>query len=127
MKSLSRVDTSLDVDQLVASAKAAFRSPVLREAMDAPRRWSELYLATATGEQPIVVVEGIADLVFETAGGELVVVDYKTDRTLTDSSKAHYAEQLACYGELVQRVTGRPVGRRVVVHVPSNSATEYLF
>ena len=84
-------------------------------------------LAAAFQPGDRVVVEGIADLVFETAGGELVVVDYKTDRTLTDSSKAHYAEQLACYGELVQRVTGRPVGRRVVVHVPSNSATEYLF
>ena len=72
------------------------------------------------------LIEGVVDLAFD-ADGSWTVVDYKTDRTLTDSSKAHYAKQLACYGELVQRVTGRPVGRRVVVHVPSSSATEYLF
>lgn len=126
-EALAAVDTNLDIHEIADSARTAIGSPVVQAALQAERKWSELYLATTTRTADVALVEGIADLVFEDTNGDIVVVDYKTDRTLSDQSKTHYREQLACYAELLQRVTGKPVARRVVVHVPAGKATEYEF
>jgi ATP-dependent helicase/nuclease subunit A len=55
-------------------------------------------------------VQGVIDLLYETAAGELVLVDYKTDRD-TDPRHARdrHGEQIRLYREAVTAVTGRPV------------------
>jgi ATP-dependent exoDNAse (exonuclease V) beta subunit len=57
------------------------------------------------------VIEGAADLVFR-EGGELVIVDFKTDAIATESlaaAVAAYAPQVVLYAFALQRATGLPV------------------
>jgi ATP-dependent exoDNAse (exonuclease V) beta subunit len=103
-----------EVDSVSLRVGAAWDSPVLIEARSATRRWTEVYLAAPTDDD--VLVEGFADLVFESTDG-LVVVDYKTDEVLTPEVRAHYDEQLAAYAELISRSTGLAVARRVILHL----------
>ncbi|MCI9414925.1 MAG: helicase-exonuclease AddAB subunit AddA [Clostridiales bacterium] len=56
-----------------------------------------------------VVIQGIADCVFEEDGG-LVIVDYKTDRVKSGGElAARYREQLQVYAYALERVYGLPV------------------
>lgn len=120
LASLSLVDTSLRWEEIADAVEAILATPIMVEALSAHRRWPELYLTTSTGTDPVGVVEGIADLVFEDGEGGFVVIDYKTDKSIDEESLKHYREQLACYAEMLQRVTGIEVARRVVVHVVGN-------
>ena len=122
---LAAADGEADHVEVVTSVRAALQSPIVAEALASTRRWSELYLAAPVAQGTITLVEGIADLVFERADGSVVVVDYKTDKTIKPETRAHYADQLACYAELLQRATGKAVARKVIVHVPGGSATEF--
>lgn len=122
---LAAADGEADRDEVITSVRAALKSPIVAEALSSNRRWSELYLAAPVASGTITLVEGIADLVFERADGSVVVVDYKTDEAIKPETRAHYADQLACYAELLQRATGKAVTRKVIVHVPGGSATEF--
>ena len=56
-----------------------------------------------------LIVQGIADCVFEENGG-LVIVDYKTDRVSDAAALAeHYAGQLRIYACALERTLGLPV------------------
>ena len=88
--------------------------PVLERARVATRVYRELPLWFPEGEH---LVEGVIDLVFEEAGG-LVVVDYKTDH-IADAQAldqaAHHAPQLQLYGRGLAQATGLPVRERLVL------------
>ena len=61
-----------------------------------------------------VLIQGIIDVYWEEEG-ELVVLDYKTDRV----NRAHdligrYQTQLAYYGEALARMTGKPIREKVI-------------
>jgi CRISPR/Cas system-associated exonuclease Cas4 (RecB family) len=64
-----------------------------------------------------VVLRGQIDLWFE-EGGELVVVDYKTDRD--ESSAQGYALQLRLYALALERYAGRRPDRAVLYYLRSN-------
>ncbi len=55
------------------------------------------------------------DLLLEETNGELVVVDYKTDRAANpaeiDAKAEHYRPQLSAYAAALQKVLERPIGR----------------
>ncbi len=108
-----------DVRQRVG---AAMSSALAAEAFGAPRRWTELYLAAPKDGDGVRLVEGYADLVFDTGDG-LVLVDHKSDATLPADSLAHYQAQLDGYADLLGLATGRPVVRQVLLHVPGDTAT----
>lgn len=122
---LAAADGEVDLDEVARSIAAALAAPVVAEALLSPRRWCELYLAAPVEAGSVVLVEGIADLVFEDAAGSLVVVDYKTDQAIKPEARAHYADQLGCYAELLRRVTGKTVHRKVIVHVPGGAAAQF--
>jgi len=63
-----------------------------------------------------VVLRGQIDLWFE-EGGELIVVDYKTDRD--ESSHGSYALQLRLYAAALELYAGRSVGRAVLFYLRS--------
>ncbi len=68
-----------------------------------------------------VILRGQIDLWFE-EGGELVLVDYKTDR---DESRAgEYALQLRLYALALERYAGRVPDRAVLYYLRSNRAVE---
>lgn len=57
-----------------------------------------------------IVVQGIADSVFE-EDGQLVIVDYKTDRVQTDDELVQrYREQLRIYKQALEQTLSCPVG-----------------
>jgi ATP-dependent helicase/nuclease subunit A len=76
--------------------------------------WRELRLWFPEGDE---LIEGAVDLVFE-EDGELVVVDYKTDRIAFEQAlaqAAHHAPQLQLYGRGLAQASGQRVRQRVVV------------
>ena len=55
---------------------------------------------------------------FEEEGGQLVVVDYKTDAITDDQAvaqAAHHAPQLQLYGRGIAQALGQPVRERLVL------------
>ena len=71
-----------------------------------------LTVEEAADEQ--VLLQGIADCVFE-ENGRLVIVDYKTDRVKTPEELAkRYRAQLALYAEALSVVLERPVAERLL-------------
>jgi CRISPR/Cas system-associated exonuclease Cas4 (RecB family) len=68
-----------------------------------------------------VIVRGQIDLWFE-EGGELVIVDYKTDRD--ESTSDGYALQLRLYALALERYAGRRPDRAVLYYLRSNRIVE---
>jgi ATP-dependent helicase/nuclease subunit A len=88
--------------------------PVVERAREASRVWRELSLWFPDGEH---LVEGKVDLVFE-EGGQLVVVDYKSDAIGEEEvleQAAHHAPQLQLYGRGLSQALGLPVRERLVL------------
>lgn len=74
------------------------------------RRAGELYgeLESGFADEP-VVVEGVVDCAFY-EGGEIVLIDYKTDRTKDiNTLKRRYENQLGAYKNALSQCEGRPV------------------
>ena len=62
----------------------------------------------------IVLVQGIIDVYFE-EDGELVVLDYKTDKVFRlEDLTQRYRAQLDYYGEALERLTGKPVKQKMI-------------
>jgi ATP-dependent helicase/nuclease subunit A len=122
-----------DVTEVERRAAGALESAVVREARAVPRhkRWREVYVAAPAdgglaGEQ---IVEGYIDLLFEDAGGDLVVVDYKTDRAASAEEAAAVAEryrlQAAAYAFALGAALHRRVARAVLVFCGRDGAIDH--
>ncbi len=98
-------------DEVVALVERALRNPEVVAALRAQQRWPELPVAAPvdTSRGP-VVIEGIIDLLYEDAAGQLVILDYKSDDVRSESDVAarmnHYKYQGAAYAAAVERATG---------------------
>ena len=104
-------DASVEVEEM---SRNCLRSAPVREAAKAGRLWRELAVAVQDGE---VTTMGRIDLLFE-AAGELVLVDYKTDRVgATDIAalEARHAPQMAAYAASIRAATGLTITRTEVV------------
>jgi ATP-dependent exoDNAse (exonuclease V) beta subunit len=107
----------LDASAGDAAAEAAVRAraqPVLTRARRATRVWRELPVWLPEGEE---MIEGIVDLAFE-EDGQLVIVDYKTDRVTREEAvdqAARHAAQLRLYGRGLTLALGLPVRERLVL------------
>ncbi|MBU6244123.1 MAG: UvrD-helicase domain-containing protein [Actinomycetales bacterium] len=101
---------------------AALGCELMRRAMASPRRWMELYLAAPVDDEQVRLVEGFADLLFEDDAG-LILVDYKTDASISAEVRQHYADQLRAYAELIRRSTGKTVTACHILHLSADGAT----
>ena len=106
-----------EIESLVRSAVA---SEAVREAVGTGRYWREVYVASpVAGSEAGAGIEGFIDLLYETAAGDLVVVDYKTDAVRTDeeidNAMAGYRPQAAAYALALQTTLKRPIARCVFV------------
>ena len=103
-------------DEVASLAKAVLDSGVVREAVKSGRYWRETPVAAGVGQGKSL--EGVIDLVFESAPGELVVVDYKTDavhgRSLREMAEP-YRTQIGAYAAAVDKTTPARVVRAVLV------------
>lgn len=102
--------TEQQIPDLVSDVAARVRNALavdLVRQTGSRRRWREVYVVCRDGQR---YVEGYIDLLAEDDVGNLVVVDYKTDRAATDPealAKAdHYRPQLRAYAEAVRRGSG---------------------
>ncbi len=98
-------------------AESALAAPVVRAGVAGGwRSWREVPVA---GEVDGVLVEGFVDLLLEEPSGDLVVVDWKTDRVPAaadlDAALARYSVQGAAYALAIEAVLGRTVSRCVFV------------
>jgi ATP-dependent exoDNAse (exonuclease V) beta subunit len=112
-----------NADAIAAMVRAALASPTVAAGAGG-RHWRELFVAVPVGGG---VLEGFVDLVLED-GNELVVVDYKTDRTggppgITGAA-ARYRPQVASYALALEEATGRAVRRCVLVFVGDGEPVE---
>lgn len=72
----------------------------------------EIYSGSQSDE--MVLIQGIIDAYFE-EDGQLVVVDYKTDRVSQESELLErYHSQLEYYAEALERLTGKTVKQKVI-------------
>jgi len=127
--SQSAIELGLDVHSslagaVVESAEASelasrFRSSDLgRRAEAATRIEREFDFLFETDD---IIVRGQIDLWFE-EGGELALVDYKTDRD--ESASEGYALQLRLYALALERYAGRRPDRAVLYYLRSNRVVE---
>ncbi len=66
------------------------------------------------GHQETVLVQGIIDVYFE-EDGELVVLDYKTDRIFQESElRERYHAQLDYYAKALEQLTGKTVKEKLI-------------
>jgi len=76
------------------------------------------------GGKDKVLLQGVVDCFFE-ENGELVVVDFKTDRvnekTLNEKAQ-QYTPQLNAYADALHRITGKHVKERIIYFFSINSA-----
>lgn len=113
-----------------ARVRRFFRSPLYARMAAAPRLLREVHFtvdlpaalllgpedgeARRQAEGEFLIVQGIADCVFE-ENGRLVVVDYKTDRVKTGAELiGRYREQLHIYADALSRTLGAPVGEALL-------------
>ena len=95
-------------------AKRTLRNPAVVAALRARVLWPEIP-AAAQIETPSgpVVIEGIIDLLYEDFDGQLVILDYKSDRVDNEHEVAakvnHYGMQGAVYAAAVEKATGQTV------------------
>jgi len=102
--------------------RAALDSEIVGDAAASGRYWRELYVGTPLGDR---ILEGFIDLLI--AGPEgYVVVDYKTDASVTDSdldrAVERYRLQGATYALAVQRALGVSVTRCVFLFLRADGA-----
>ncbi len=120
-ESLNRTQ-SREVSQLV---NVALTSEIMADVRRARRHWRELYAAV---EVDGVLLDGYIDLLFETAAGELVVVDYKTDALeageAVDAAVQRYRLQVAAYALALEHALQRPVSRCVLLFLHPNEARD---
>ena len=100
-------------EQAAELAARCWRSPVVREAAASSEVYRELPVGVAVEG---VIVAGAVDLLFESADGAWVVVDYKTDRAAEPHVlRERYEPQGAAYALAVEAATGGTVREVVFV------------
>ena len=105
---------SASSDDVARLADRALRTPAVIAGMRAPRLWAEIPVAASidTPRGPIVI-EGIIDLLYQEDDGQLVILDYKSDRVDgsadADAKLEHYRTQGVAYAAAVERATGNTV------------------
>ena len=110
--------------EILSLARATLETPVMQRAAVAEangRTWRESYVSSPVGDNG-VVLEGFVDLMFEDDDKSIVIVDYKTDRTI--DAVEGYEMQLGAYVAAVRKATGREVKEAVLVF--SRRASEAL-
>jgi ATP-dependent exoDNAse (exonuclease V) beta subunit len=109
---------TMDAAEAAALARVFMKSNLGRRTLNASRIEREFDFLLHIDD---IVLRGQIDLWFEEAG-ELILVDYKTDR---DTSTAEqYAVQLRLYALALKRYAGRLPDRAVLYYLRSNRAIE---
>ncbi|MEO0422685.1 MAG: UvrD-helicase domain-containing protein [Pseudomonadota bacterium] len=108
-----------EVTAAIATCVQALTHPLVREAADALARgdcYREWPVTARATQDPSTLVEGVIDLVFRDATGAWCVVDFKTDREVSELAD-RYALQLHAYATALAQALGSTPGRLVLLRV----------
>jgi ATP-dependent exoDNAse (exonuclease V) beta subunit len=118
-------DIADDTDDVVAMCRACLLAPSVQGALAEGRFWREVpFVLSRAAEETDAdrgpLVSGRVDMVSRD-GDELIVVDYKTDKGVTEDSAeqyaiAHHAGQAEVYAQALSAATGLPVREVVFVY-----------
>ncbi len=121
-------------DSLDRVKLSAFFNSVLAERMiRSGKVYREIELTSAvpldeldgSGHGDLIIVQGIADCVFE-EGGELVLVDYKTDRVKSEAELLdRYKKQLSFYKSAVEKTLKMKVKETMLYSFALNKECKY--
>ena len=106
---------SRNANEIARLAQKALSTSAVTAALRAPNLWSEIPVAApiTTPKGDVVVIEGIIDLLYQDADGELVVIDYKSDDIPTEPEVSarleHYQWQGAAYAAALESATQKTV------------------
>ena len=107
--------SSRNANEIARLAHKALHTPAVTAALCAPHLWSEIPVAApiTTPKGDVIVIEGIIDLLYQDAAGELVVIDYKSDDIPTEAEISarleHYQCQGAAYAAALESATQKTV------------------
>ncbi len=105
----------LSADKLYKEYEFTFGIPIREMYPDIPE-------SVAQNEK--IIIEGVADCAF-VENGELVIVDYKTDRVSSpEELKELYSAQLAIYRRCLSEVLGLPVKQTLIYSFKLNQSIE---
>ncbi|WP_024794841.1 UvrD-helicase domain-containing protein [Tomitella biformata] len=123
-----------DPERFVALVRSALESEPVQAAA-AREHWKEMQLAgiargaagargagDSTDTADVLVVEGIADLIYRADDGSLVIVDYKTDVGVSAATLEAYWTQLAVYADLLDQTARENVSALVLVFLREGRA-----
>ena len=102
--------------EIVRLCRDAVESKVVKRAVAAGRYWREVPVSAAVGGGSL---HGFVDLLFE-EGGDLVVVDYKTDAVSAEEARdamGRYRLQGGAYAHSIGQVTGKTVREVVFLYL----------
>ncbi len=113
--------------QVVALARSALATPIVRTVVAGAEHWRELFVAAPLGDR---VLEGYVDLLVRTENG-LVIVDYKTDQwsgpVQSSERVGRYRLQLAAYAAaLAAALDEEVVGGILVRCSPTGDADQIV-
>ncbi len=96
----------------ILNAEKVFKEYEFTFAIPVRELYPEVPATVAQNEK--IIIEGVADCAF-IENGNLVVVDYKTDRvTSGEELKEHYGSQLGIYRRCLEQVIGLPVVQTLI-------------
>jgi hypothetical protein len=101
-------------DDVVAMCRACLDAPSVRRALASGRWWREVPFVLSRGDGargPLAA--GRVDLVYQ-EGGELIVIDYKTDKEVTvETAEAHARDKHSGQAEVYAQALSAAAGLRV--------------
>jgi ATP-dependent helicase/nuclease subunit A len=113
-------------DDVIAMCRACLDSPAVQDALQSGRLWREVPFILNQARDPSEaqtgpLATGRVDLVYQTDGNQLVVVDYKTDKNVTERTAEqhaldHYSGQAEVYTHALASATRMPVREVVLVY-----------
>lgn len=102
-------------------AKSALETETIKHAAQLTH-WLELPMAKAVGD---IVLEGVADLVYMEDNGDFVIVDFKTDRSLSQETLDGYWAQLSAYANMIHQASQVRVSKLVLLQISKSPAATF--
>ena len=108
------VHKSKELDEICQLSEMALASKTVSEASQ-KKHWKEVYVAAPISEEKLIY--GYIDLVFQDANDQMAIIDYKTaaNSATFQNSVDKYQKQLAAYALAIEKSTGLPVSRCILI------------
>lgn len=69
-----------------------------------------------------IIIQGIIDLFFYDKNGDIILVDYKTDKLSEELIKEKYSVQLKLYAKAIKKITGQNVAKMYIYSLYNNKS-----